>query len=283
MNLNSKPEFCFISPTAYLHRLKDSTTHLTLAHLVDNDEEYAAYYATCAKMGDYIIMDNSAYELLSPYNTEHLVRLGHKCGASAIILPDYPFAHSSVTVAAANKYIHDFKSDGFHTFFVPQSERGDLVDWNVAYDWAANHEHIDIIGMSILGIPNALPNIDPAYARVVMSELLINGGSFNKDKHHHFLGLNSGPKLEIPSLLRMGVLDTIDSSGPVWAAIMGHKYSNDCDSFQSVSKLKLPVDFSIAKTKDRTTLHRIDHNIQLTRELFESDAVCSDETWYAQE
>lgn len=282
MGLNNKPEFCFITPTDYLGFAGiGTTTHLTLAHLVDTNLKYANYYQRCRNDGHYVIMDNSAYELKEPYDTEKLIDLGHRCGANAIVLPDYPFQDSGVTIEAAKKYISDFKKDGFHTFFVPQSRFNDAGDWFYAYEWAAKHPDIDIIGMSILGIPNAIPNIDPSFSRVVMTQRLIDAGIFEDEKHHHYLGLNAGPGLEIPSLLRMGALNSIDSSGPVWAALLGHKYTTDADSLQSVSKLKMPVDFHHKMTKDSATLNRITHNIDLTNELFTTANEIA--PWYAQE
>lgn len=280
--LNCKPSFCFIAPTSYLNFTTASNTHLVLAHLIDRDEQYALFYRGLSAMGHYIMMDNSAYELKEPYSPDKLIELGQMCGAHAIVLPDYPFKDSSYTIDAAKKFIPDFKAAGFQTFFVPQSEKGDLQDWLDCYYWAAGNKDIDIIGMSILGIPNAIPYIDPAYARVVMSAMLIDRGAFAKDKHHHYLGLNSGPKLEIPSLVRMGTLNTIDSSGPIWAGILGHRYTKEADSLQMVSKLKLPVDFNIPRTKDKDTLERIQWNIDATVELMNPDNY-GDAVWYAEE
>ena len=280
-NTTKSPSFCYITPTSLLDFTTASKTHLVLAHLVDADEEYAAFYKTRSEAGDFIMCDNSAYELKEPYSPEKLVELGRKCGAHAIVLPDYPFQPAQVTINAAQNFISVFKNAGFKTFFVPQSKRGDLEDWIRAYVWATNQPDIDIIGFSILGIPNALDKVDPSYARVVMTQILIDRGVFNKNKHHHYLGLNSGPALENPSLIRMGVIDTIDSSGPVWAAVMGHEYTRNADSFQQTSKLKAPVQFNLPRPKDKATLERIKHNIALTQSLFEGDQTM--QPWYAVE
>jgi hypothetical protein len=281
MNYNDHPSFCFIAPTKYLSWAQHSNTHLVLAHLVDKDDEYANFYKKRREFNDFIMMDNSAYELKVPYSPDSLLRLAEKCGAHAIVLPDYPFQPAQVTIDAAEAFIPMFKDAGYLTFFVPQSETGDKEDWIQAYNWADCNPNIDIIGMSILGIPNALPHIDPAYARVVMTQILIERKLLS-GKHHHYLGLNSGPNLEIPSLLAMNALDTIDSSGPIWAAILGHRYTHESDSFQTVSKLKLPVDFDIPLTKDKATLDRILHNIRMTNDLFKRD-VTTKKVWYAVE
>ena len=279
---NKKPEFCIITPVSYLKYALWSTSHLVLAHLVDEDDAYADFYRLRKLDGDFIMMDNSAYELMEPYSPEKLVELGQKCGADAIVLPDYPFQPSAITIKAAADLIPQLKDAGFKTFFVPQSEPGDLNDWINGYNWAANNPDIDIIGMSILGVPNAMPNIHYAYSRVVMTQKLIDNNYFNFDKHHHYLGLNAGPGLEVPSLLKMGALDSIDSSGPVWAAILGHQYSVDTDSLQASSKLKLPVDFHISASKDEDTHARIVTNLTLTLDLFE-EGNGANKAWYAQE
>jgi hypothetical protein len=242
---------------------------------------YAAFYKQRSKAGDFVMMDNSAYEFKEAWNPELLVELAERCGAHAVVLPDYPFQKAQVTIEAAEKHIPLFKQARLLTFFVPQSEKGDLQDWIRAYEWAANHPDIDIIGMSILGIPNALPAVDPSFARVVMAQLLVDRGVFNSKKFHHFLGLNGGPGLEIPSLLRMGVLNTADSSGPVWHAILGHEYSENSDSLQAVRKCNMPVQFDYPLTRDAETVRRIECNIELTQKLFITYDKAS--TWFAQE
>jgi len=242
-----------------------SKMHLVLAHLVDTDEVYADFYA---KRSEFKIMDNGAFELGASYDPTKLIELGMKCKADAIVLPDFPFEPASKTVGASTALIDPVKDAGFKTMFVPQSRTGDIEDWIQGYVWAAETPSIDIIGMSILGIPNALDHIHPGYARVVMSQILLERGLFNFEKHHHYLGLTSGPNLEVPSLSSMGVMDSCDSSGPVWAGICGHRYSPNTDSFQSVSKIKKHVDFDYPLTEDIGTLETIQNNIDMTQELF---------------
>lgn len=266
--LYKNPEFCIIAPTAYLqHYATQSTTHLVLAHLVDTDQQYTDFYKNRANLGDRLIMDCSAFELGESYAPERLVELGTKCGAHALVLPDYPFAPSSKTIQAAEEILPMVKSAGFAAFFVPQSETGNLSDWITGYKWAAAHPDIDIIGMSILGIPNALPHIPVPYARVVMTQVLQSQGMF-ADKYHHYLGLNSGPALEIPPLLKMGALNSCDSSNPIWMAILGHEYTHNADSYLAVSKVKKEVEFDFPFIKDMPTHRRIQTNLNMTLELF---------------
>lgn len=270
-NIPSKdnPKFGIIAPIEYLYDYSiQSHFHLVLAHLLDTNQSYTNFYKNMSKNGDFIICDNGAFELGESYDPDKLIKLASRCDADAIVLPDYPFKHSSVTIKAAEDMIKEIKDAGFYTMFVPQSKVGDLEDWIKCYEWAANSEDIDIIGMSILGIPNALNKVHIAYARVVMTQILIERGLFNFDKYHHYLGLNSGVALEIPTLINLRALDSCDSSGPVWAGICGHRYTPDTDSFQTVSKIKKHVDFNYPSVKDEQTHDRIQHNIDMTLSIF---------------
>ncbi len=258
---NATPQFCIIAPTKYLFYADQSDMHIVLAHLVDTDEDYAKFYA---KNTDYKIMDNGAFELGESYAPEKLVELAQKCKADAIVLPDYPGKPANKTIEAAQELIPQVKDAGFATFFCPQSQNDELNEWIDAYSWGASNDDIDIIGMSILAIPTAMPHIPKAYARVVMTQLLIDRGEFNFDKYHHYLGLNAGPNLEIPALIKMKAMDSCDSSNPVWMGILGHRYSGNTDSYLGVSKVKMEVQFDYPLTTDLTTLNNIQHNIDMT-------------------
>ena len=268
--LKKNPQFCIITPTAYLKRYAaQSSMHLVLAHLVDTDEQYAEFYANRNRK-EFSIMDNGAFELGESYAPDKLIELGKKCQANAIVLPDYPFQCASKTIGESSKLIGPVKDAGFSTMMVPQSQTGELEDWIDGYKWASDNLDIDIIGMSILGIPNALPHIPPAYARVVMTQLLIDRGLFNFDKYHHYLGLNAGPKLELPALIKMNALDSCDSSNPVWMGVLGHEFSHNTDSFLPVSKVKTEVNFAHPLNKKDEAMHeRIQANINMTLGLFE--------------
>lgn len=264
----STPDFCFITPINLLERYAtQSSKHLCLAHLVDQSEVYANFYNNMRKRGDYVMMDCSAFELGQSYEPAKLLSLGKVCGANAIVLPDYPGQTSLKTIDSAKQWSKSFKDNGFDTFFVPQGVVGDLSDWLRAYDFAATCDDIDIIGMSILGIPNALPKIDRSFARVVMTQFLQSQERFST-KRHHYLGLNSGPALEIPSLINMNALWSVDSSNPVWMGMLGHEYTHNSDSFLTTKKIHFPVDFYYNEKIDQATHNRIQININLTKGLF---------------
>lgn len=264
----AQPKFCIITPTPYLEAYaSQSSMHLVLAHLVDTDDKYAQFYAG---RNEFKIMDNGAFELGESYAPEKLIELGHKCKADVIVLPDYPGQDGEKTIQAAIELAPLVREAGFKTMFVPQSEVGDADGFIETYRWAAlDNDLVDVIGMSILAIPNAIPKIHRAYARVVMTERLISEREFNFQKPHHYLGLNSGPKLEIPSLINMGALTSCDSSNPVWAGICGSEYSENTDSFMTTSKITKHVEFEYPFVKDANVHRMIQKNIDLTLGLFQ--------------
>lgn len=226
-----------------------------------------------SERGDYIICDNGAFELGVPYEPSRLISIAEKCGANVIVLPDYPGEEGSATINAAERYAHEVIEAGFETMFVPQSKKGDMEDWINGYAWAANNPQIDLIGMSILGIPNALPHLPRSYARVVMTELLMDRNLFHFDKYHHYLGLNAGPKLEIPALIKMGAINSCDSSGPVWAGICGQMYVENTESYMLTTKIDKHVDFDYPYTSNNNTHRCIQNNVSMTLELF-GDSEC---------
>lgn len=263
---NKKPQFCIITPTKYLSNYaSQSSMHLVLAHLVDQSDEYAQWYADRT---EYKVMDNGAFEIGESYEPSKLIKLAHKCRANAIVLPDYPGQDFNKTIYESSKLLPKVKEEGFHTFYCPQSNIGDWIGWREGYKWGARNEDIDIIGMSILALPNSLPHIPAAYARVVATELLIKNGDFNFDKYHHYLGLNAGPGLEIPPLIAMNALDSCDSSGPVWQGILGHEYTKNTESLSPVKKIKNEVQFDFPYLRDSEVHRRIQHNINLTMGVF---------------
>lgn len=262
----SEPSFCYIAPTKYLEYTTRSSTHLVLAHLImGGHDEYVEFYKSRADAGDIIFCDNSAFELGASFDPNLLIEAAHKVGAKSLVLPDYPGQSSELTIRAAEEWIPKFRAAGLAPFFVPQGKKGDLQDWMVAYEWASRVAEIDIIGMSILGIPNALPNVPAHMARVVVAELLNYSNTWG-DKHHHWLGLNSPDEIE--SLLNMGVIDTLDSSSPIQYGIQGLAYVPHLNGWGVPKKTFVQhVDFNAPMHRGARPI--VEHNVAVVGGLFD--------------
>jgi len=278
--MSKSPSFCTITPTSYLSeyaRYTGSKFHLLLAHLldpqsVDYDADYRNFYIDTKQPGETYIMDNGCFEKLSPYSPERLIGIGREVGADILVLPDYPWKNWKVTRDAAIEFIPQFKEYHFKTFFVPQSETGDWGGWLAAFEWALFNPDIDVIGMSILAHPIALPNYPKGYARVVAADRIrmwldadVSRLAAYDAKHIHWLGLLS-PGLELDPLLKMGMVDTLDSSSPVWHGHCGIAYDKFGESW-AIDKQYVPeVDFGAHINKRAKPI--VEHNLTMLNNKF---------------
>lgn len=255
--------FCHISPTPHLSKYTQSNgAHLILAHLVEEDPVYRDYYANIND-GKYKIMDNSAFEMFKlgreMYQSDKLIEMASLCKADCIVLSDYPKQHSQRTMYAAKSLIPQFKSAGFETFFCPQSQLGDIVDYVNCIEWGLHHPDIDLIGISILGAPIACgvdestfeggKRSDAYKLQRYLSRLAVFRELEKRNllgplarKRFHCLGMVDGPK-EIDLLREYHqYIYSWDSSAAVWAGINGIRFDESPTGLIN-GKFESEVDF----------------------------------------
>jgi len=232
-------EMCHITPTAYLDEFATGRSHhLTLAHLVEEDDDYTNWYAndptsTCN------ILDNSAFEMFKQgrpmYPSDKLIEMGTRIGAQYIVMSDYPDESSQKTVNAAIDLAPTFRDAGFGTFFVPQSQAGQLDDLIDGFRWAADADEVDYIGVSILAAPNAYGvesgnNLQRFLSRWKLMQELDQIGIIDQIKRNgkkiHFLGMVDGPNEIILVKDYLWAIDTWDSSAAVWAGFNNIMFDN---------------------------------------------------------
>lgn len=239
--------FCHISPVSGLQTYtQHNGAHLILAHLVEENHEYASYYASLQDE-KYSIMDNSAFEMFKQgkpmYDPDNLLQMAEKCAADCIVMSDYPKQHYSVTIEAAKTQMFVFEDAGYDTFFVPQSELGDMDGLLTSIKWALDQPSITLIGLSILSCPIACGVNESTFSDGKRSDAykmqrylsrlevfrrmekagLLNDNCFGR---FHCLGMVDGPK-EI-DLLRdyHPFIYSWDSSAAVWAGMHGIRFDN---------------------------------------------------------
>lgn len=265
--------FCHISPTPFLGEFtNDNGAHLLLAHLVEEDQAYADYYAQLDD-GKLKIMDNSAFEMFKQgrpmYDSSKLIEMGRRCGADVIVMSDYPKEPWTKTRDAAIRMASELKDADFGTFYVPQSELSDITGVTQSFKWALeNPAHVDLIGMSILTCPIAFGVNESKHGDGTRNDAyklqrflsrwrmfvhlreqgLLSPATF---KRFHCLGMTDGP-YEIRLLKESGFGEYIyswDSSAAVWAGL------NDVQFDRSPSgliggKLESEVDFSLSRASE---------------------------------
>jgi len=255
-------DFCHISPTEHLSLFcRGRSSHLILAHLVETDDVYAEFYSS--QQGTKIL-DNSAFEMYKQgrdmYDPDKLLDMADKVGAHYVVMTDYPGQPPQKTIDMALEQGPKFKEAGRGTFFVPQSEVGDLQGLVDSYLWAATAPEVDYIGFSILGIPNAYGvEKDNKLQRFLsrwkfMQEL--EKTTFWRQattKRKHLLGMVDGPN-EI-ELLRPWLehFNSWDSSAAIWAGLNGIKFDASPSGLVD-GKFEKEVDFGYKKWDNNVSI-----------------------------
>ena len=258
-------EFAHITPTAYLDLFASGRPfHLTFAHLVEQDEDYVAWYAARDLSRGFMpyvnIMDNSAFEMYKQgremYPSDKLIEMGTKIGADYIVMSDYPGEHYQKTIDKAVEMAPELREAGFGTFFVPQSEPGDIEGLLKSFEWAAQANEVDYIGVSILAVPLAYKvekdnKLQRFMSRWKFMQLLDEHGILNmieaNGKKVHFLGMVDGPN-EV-DLVRdyLGFINSWDSSAAVWTGLCGISFDNSPTGLID-GKNEIEVDFGHKET-----------------------------------
>lgn len=282
-------KFCHISPTPFLGEFtKDNGAHLLLAHLVEEDEKYAEYYANLDD-GKVKIMDNSAFEMFKQgrpmYDSSKLIDMGKRCAADVIVMSDYPKEDWRKTRNAAMDMSGALKSAGFGTFYVPQSELGDLAGVTDSFRWAlASPDMVDLIGMSILTCPIAFGvneskhgdgtrsdayKLQRFLSRWKMFTHLDEQGLLDENaiKRFHCLGMTDGPH-EVSLLQGSGFGDYIyswDSSAAVWAGLNELPFDGSPSGLTG-GKLESEVDFNLSHASE-SAIAIVHQNIKYINDL----------------
>jgi len=259
-------EFCHIAPIDFLDLVKGRSHHLTLAHLVDTSNEYTEFYRnqTCVN-----IMDNSAFEMYKqskPMLTPaKVLEMASIIRANYVVMSDYPGEHSSKTIQAAIDLAPLFRAQGFGTFFVPQSKVGDKEDLISAFDWASTSKHVDYIGVSILGVPNAYVlekgnKLQRFVARFMFMQELYDRGILqrirNNKKKIHFLGMVDGPnEIKLMEPYR-DYIDTWDSSAAIWLGLNGGTFDGSPTGIFD-GKFEKEVDFDLKQADTPIDFYRM--------------------------
>ena len=288
ITLNRDPlnpiNFCHISPVAHLEQAtKTNSTHLLLAHLVEQNQQYADYYANLED-GKLKIMDNSAFEMFKQgremYPSEKLIEMGRRVKADIIVMSDYPKQHWTVTKNKAMEMVPALKDAGFGTFYVPQGQINDVDGVIESFEWALETEDVDLIGVSILTCPIAF-GLDEMkdgrrYDAYKLQRFLSRWKMFNvlnergllfdhrSHKRFHCLGMTDGPA-EIELLCSSGYRPYIyswDSSAAVWAGLNNIKFDNSPSGLMH-GKFEVEVEFETEMPYNDA----VDYNVEMINEL----------------
>jgi len=260
-----KIKYGYITPICYQDLIPDTADfHLILAHLLNN-KEYVDFYKEKIKRGDTVILDNSAFEFKRALSAEEIFKFIEDSGIEPtyVVAPDYPFQDWEITWKSTLDFIEKVKDSGYKVMAVPQSVKGDIGGWVECYRNMLVHPDIEIIGMSILGIPNAFCNLtgtdDVAFNRVFATTYLLDRGFAQPGwKWHHYLGLGNGPR-ELKIQRELGLIDSNDSSSPFWHGHLGIRFDK---SIWGLENGKSPLEVKFETERNEGSISTIKYNIE---------------------
>lgn len=221
-------DFAYIAPTKLTpEAIELSDVNMVLAHIAKKDDAYAAMFKNSDK---FTILDNGAFENGVPMSAEEMVAIGEKVGADCLVLPDYPYEYWEKGWINIHADIDTYREAGFKCMFVPQSNKDDANGFFASIEKALEHPYINLIGLSILGCPNA--GLD-------RGEILYRYKDwFAASNRFHILGMLDS----VDEIARISLYDDMvhswDTSAPIW-------YGVNCVSVVGrTKKFTKPVDFN---------------------------------------
>ena len=233
-------KLCIISPVSGLEQYATlSDRHLVLAQITD--PRYEQFYLRRKEQGDFIILDNGAYEGAQPDYETYLKRIAFY-RPNVVVLPDFPNEHADKTIEAGVKFIEmanrRFCFEDFDYMFVPQAERNNWGQWYDGLETALSAIDFEWIGISKL--VKQTFNYCDSYTRLHLAHHIL---SLRSSLSIHALGMLDGDLRDYEALYNSDLITSLDSSAPVWRGIHGSwlsvpAYQKDWE------RLGIPVNFS---------------------------------------
>ena len=208
-----------------------------LVHLFEKYEKYYDFFKESIKKGRKVILDNSIFELETPFDSDIFVNWITKLKPTEYVVPD-SLENIDETITNFDNFILKYKDiPGIRIGVVQGKNYKELQE---CYNYMS--DKADKIGISFDysclldgGIKDAHKFMD---GRIRLLKLL----KLNKNKPHHLLG-NYLPQ-EWIHYRDYNFIDTIDTSNPVVHAIKGIKYEeyglNKKESIKLVDLIETP-------------------------------------------
>lgn len=212
-------QVCFITPTPLLRSIATkSERHLVLAHQFLVDKDYEQFYRTIKRLGDYVILDNSAYELGASVEVSKLVRVASRLQPNAIFLPDKRFdteATLQMVVEAIKALTPLCRGIGAKLFAVPQGSN--LAEILHCYDELCK---LPIDGF---GLYEEIGEVSGLGRRWDFLKYLQETNRVKTDKYYHLLGMEEDVQ-NIRRLAQFEWVDSIDSVKPISYGLSGIQF-----------------------------------------------------------
>ena len=202
-----------ITPTPLLNKFAvRSPYHLVLAHEYTTDEAYRQFYKERSEAGDYVMLDNGAYELGESIPTRELYHIASDLNPTAIFLPDARF-HTKRTMQLVTEALQFLYGSPWQLIGVPQGDN--LESILECYDWLQRQSGVDGFGLyEEIGLVAGLGN------RANFLRHLEETDRVDRSKYYHLLGMEEDMSM-IEKLASFDWVSGIDSAKPIVYGLHG--------------------------------------------------------------
>ena len=221
-------KICHIVPTNYIEACnQDSFMHLLISQEVLKNKKYQEVYLERSLKGDFIIMDNGAFEYGDAAPLDDVIEAVELVHANEMVLPDCYFDGESTIKRVVNA-LNELEKKSFRPeslMAVPQGKTE--KEYMKCFAELFSIDEIDTIGFSYGAIGKAfehfhLPQcfLRPTVISYLDQNLFLDFDLRSSNKKFHCLGIG-GHLVEINYLKRFGFIRSVDSSKAFVCAFRG--------------------------------------------------------------
>jgi len=220
-------KIAFITPVPMLEKYAtQSNYHLILAQVCAKSPEYVEFYRERRRAGDYVILDNGAYELGAGVDVQLLKKYADIIQPSAVVLPDVRNDALS-TIALTRQAIEVLRQPNRELFAVPQApletEPGALDAWFASLRTLQSNPAISAIGI----YPETSRFFPTMGGRARLLWLMERGAYVQPGRSYHLLGMNPNP-VEIQECAKYPWVIGADSAKPIVYGLYGIVLHSKC-------------------------------------------------------
>jgi len=232
-----------------------------LPHLLDQNEEYKAYFLQSKAEGRYIVMDNSLHELGTAYDTERLLHWINVLEPDEFMVPDV-WEDKTASIVNARTWSKTELPEGVTKVAVVQAKSfaealecthiyKDLGYKKIAYSYGASYYN------EIVEHPNK--NLGKALGRIKVITDLYKKGILTPYDRVHLLGCQV-PQ-EFAWYQDIECIESIDTSNPIMAALEGEAYN----FYGLTDKPKANMNDYQDIATENVDLDLVDNNVEMFR------------------
>lgn len=197
----------------YLTNQMSTSSHMAMAHLVLEDDNYSRWSKEQRNLGRSLILDNSASYFGRALDNDSLMNCINMINPNEVVLPDV-LGNFDETIKRSLKFLNQIKNIGnLKIMAVPQGDS--LEEYIECYNIFSSDDRIKVIGLSYtvdnIFLGGMIP-LDYVSSREYLIKLLYENNIINSNKEHHLLGLGNSGQIELQKLNKFSFIRSCDSN-----------------------------------------------------------------------